>query len=460
MNLKRGASMYLRISEVSKINDFVLDLITEHKLVGRDSTVVLTGSASIEGARASPNYERYFDGRSDIDLLIVLHNDISFLDNLFSNRILTLFQTGTISVLNYSYQYGQDRNAINIKYITVSTFNLWMNLKCLNFKSLRTRPLTLNKPSMKCYGINDYIIVPYHETKQEDFYLLHYNVVLDKNYYLLDIHSMLFFGTIIMTSCLFDKMHEFNNFFEELSKLSDLQLCHLFSYYLYDKRQFFESELRLLIRKFAAPNLKDVIDILKKGSVIETVLGTISDKVNIATVCWARSEPKEIFNLMMKISNQLSTNNFILLVDDMCPKVIYNRSESEQLLINEQYKQVFKNCKILFSSDIFKHANADNFVENFFEMMKRISLNHYLEFLPKKKQEKMVQLDLSELLHTYFELSLIEYAENFLNVDTMIFGRFSQNVIFLIKEQVMKKSELNFIIIPRFDACETNSIIL
>ena len=40
----------------------------------------------------------------------------------------------------------------------------------------------------------------------------------------------------------------------------------------------------------------------------------------------------------------------------------------------------------------------------------------------------------------------------------MIFGKFSQNVIFMIKQQTLKKSKLNYIIIPRLDEYVINSI--
>lgn len=146
------------------------------------------------------------------------------------------------------------------------------------------------------------------------------------------------------------------------------------------------------------------------------------------------------------------------MVDDLCPKVIYNRSDEEQALINNQYKKNFRDCKIYFSSDIFKTELKNNFPEEFFKIMRHISLNYYIEFLPKKKQEKLDSLNLGELIHTFFELFLIEYAENVLGIDTMIFGKFSQNVIFMIKQQTLKKSKLNYIIIPRLDEYVINSI--
>ena len=142
--------MYLKIHDDSKIKKFVLERLIKKKLIGNDSTVILTGSASIEEARASPNYDRYFNGESDIDLLIVIYNDFSFLNDLFLDKILYMFKNDKINVLNYSDQYGYGRNSINIKFIKLTTFNLWLNLKELCFKSYRTKPLIVNKPNMKC----------------------------------------------------------------------------------------------------------------------------------------------------------------------------------------------------------------------------------------------------------------------------------------------------------------------
>lgn len=40
----------------------------------------------------------------------------------------------------------------------------------------------------------------------------------------------------------------------------------------------------------------------------------------------------------------------------------------------------------------------------------------------------------------------------------MIFGKFSQNIIFMAKQQVFKKSKLSYIIIPRLNEGEMDSV--
>ena len=90
--------------------------------------------------------------------------------------------------------------------------------------------------------------------------------------------------------------------------------------------------------------------------------------------------------------------------------------------------------------------------------MKKISLNYYIDFLPEKKRNNLQFVKLEEFIHTFCELFLLNYSEKVLGIDTMIFGKFSQNVSFLAKQQVFKDSKLSYIIISRLNEDDINSM--
>lgn len=442
----------------TKLTEFVLESLKNANLMGADSTVILTGSSSIESARDSPNYKRYFNGQSDIDVLIVVYKDISFLKDIFSENILKSFHDDNINVLNHSYQYGKERNAINIKYIKLKTFDEWTSLKAIHFKSYRKHSLSAKKPFMKCYGFDDAIIVPYQETPISDYFVLHYDIELNKKYYLLDIHSMILFGTIIFESQLLMQIENFNSFFRALLNSPDENLFNLFKYYLEDKKSIEYSELRKLIKRFTEIEIERTLKVLKDRGAIYDVKGIVKKEAQLATICWARSNPKPVFNFMSKVSMCITAKSFILLVDDICPKVLYHRTDTEQDEINKKYKKAFPNCLIYFSSEIFKKSLSIDFMKDFIEMMKKININYYIDFLPEKKRTNLQSLNLGEFIHTFSELFLLNYAERVLKVQTMIFGKFSENVLFMAKQQVFKDTKLSFIIIPRLNEDEINSI--
>ena len=457
MNLKRGANMYL-MNNCTKLTKFILESLKNSNLMGADSTVILTGSASLECAQPSPNYKRYFNGQSDIDVLIVVYQDISFMNDIFSENILKAFDDNNINVLNYSYQYGNERNAINIKYIKVKTFNEWTSLKIIHFKSYRKHSLSAKKPFMKCYGVNDVIIVPYQEESISNYFVLHYSIELKEKYYLIDIHSMILFGTIIFEPQLLTQIEDFNFSFRSLLNLPDGELFNLFKYYLEDKKSIEYSELRNLIKKFTEIEIERTLNVLKDKGAIYEVKGIVKKEAQLATICWARSNPKSVFNFMSKVSMHITSKRFIILVDDICPKILYHRTDTEQDKINQKYKKAFSNCLIYFSSEIFKKSLSIDFMKKFIEMMKKISLNYYIDFLPEKKRANLQSVNLGEFIHTFCELFLLSYAEQVLKVQTMIFGKFSQNVLFMAKQQVFKETKLSYIIIPRLNEDEMNSM--
>lgn len=448
--------MYLKTNDNTEFTDFVLNSLRDLKLKGNDSTIILTGSASLESARASPDYRRYFNGESDIDVLVVVYKDVSFMNTLFSRHILDLFNYNYINVLNHSYKYGNGRNAINIKYITENTLSEWTSLSEIHFKSYRKYPLSTKKPYMKCYGFSNSVIIPYQEEGISDYYILHYDIELKEKYYLLDIHTMLLFGTIIYKSNSLKFIKDFNLFFKSLLTLSNEKIFNLFKYYLEDKKSITHSEIKALIKRFTEINIEDILEILKRKGIISEIRGTIKEENQLATLCWARSNPKAVFDFMKKVSTYITHKRFILIIDDMCPKILYNRSDSEQEEINRKYLAVFTDYIIYFSSDIFKEAFANNFMEEFINIMRKINLNYYIDFLPEKKKSNLQFVKLEEFIHTFCELYLLNYGEKALGIDTMIFGKFSQNIIFLAKHQVFKNSKLNYIIIPRLNEEEMN----
>lgn len=450
--------MYLMMNDTI-LTTFVLGVLKREKLIGDDSTVILTGSSSLECAKSNPNYDKYFNGQSDIDVLIAVEQNILFMKDIFSEYLLDLFSRDMINVLNFNHQYGSKRNAINIKYVKKETFVEWTSLSEVHFKSYRKHSLLNNKPFMKCYGFCDSVIIPYKEEKLFDHYILHYDIELKREYYLIDIHSMILFGTIIYGNNMINSIDHFNFYFGSLLTLPDEKLFSLFGYFLYEKKSIEYSELRSLIKKFTELKIENIINILKEKGAIYEVKGNVKENEQLATICWARSDPKQVFGFMNKLSMYISSKKFILLVDDMCPKILYGRSDDEQKKINQKYLDAFPECNIYFSSDIFKEVLSENFMNVFIDMMEKISLNYYIDFLPEKKRNDISNVKLGEFIHTFCELFLLVYGEKYLGIDTMIFGRFSQNVIFMTKQQVNKESKLNYIIISRLSEEEMKKLI-
>ena len=450
--------MYLMMNDTI-LTTFVLGVLKREKLIGDDSTVILAGSSSLECAKSNPNYDKYFNGQSDIDVLIVVEQNILFMKDIFSEYLLDLFSRDIINVLNFDHQYGSKRNAINIKYVKKETFVEWTSLSEVHFKSYRKHSLLNKKPFMKCYGFRDSVIIPYKEEKLFDHYILHYDIELKREYYLIDIHSMILFGTIIYGNNMINSIDHFNFYFGSLLSLPDEKLFSFFGYYLYEKKSIEYSELRSLIKKFTELKIENIINILKEKGAIYEVKGNVKENEQLATICWARSDPKQVFGFMNKLSMHISSKKFILLVDDMCPKILYGRSDDEQKKINQKYLDAFPECNIYFSSDIFKEVLFENFMNVFIDMMEKISLNYYIDFLPEKKRNDISNVKLGEFIHTFCELFLLVYGEKYLGIDTMIFGRFSQNVIFMTKQQVNKESKLNYIIISRLSDEEMKNLI-
>jgi hypothetical protein len=246
----------ISITNNTNFSSFIHRTLCEnHLYIPNEDTVIVTGSASISLASKRLNFDKFFDGRSDIDVLIITSDGIDIIRELFPDNVVRAFNDDKINILNYSYQYGQGRNAINIKYIRYANFCKMLSFEHIRFDSYRKESLAAKKGKLEAYGIKRSIQTDYLEEKVEDYFILHYDFypIVNGNYYLSDIHSMIFFGSIINGKKILS-IRAFNNFFSDLLRFSDEELENLFNYFI-AKNSIKKEDLRKIIEKFSIQNV-------------------------------------------------------------------------------------------------------------------------------------------------------------------------------------------------------------
>lgn len=435
--------------EKSNIKEFIVRKLIQQKLIGKDSTVIVTGSCSVNMSLEKGKFDRYFNGESDIDLIVVLNKEKEFLEEKFEKNVILDFENGYFDVLNYSCKYHIGRNVFNIKYIKKENFPKICSFSRINFRSFRKHSLKCKK-NTKMYGEDGYINFKYIEKSFKDYYILEYNIDLNHKYYITDIHSMLLFGKCLLNpENIIYEVIKFNRKFLNYYEYYKEKNKYMFKYFVEDKKLFNKSEISDMIYKSTYIDLKYIFEILEnKKIIIDTNFDKSFNKdFKICNICWARNNPKDVFGLMEKIGKILTKEKFIFLVDDICPMVLYGRTKKEQERINIEYKKKLKNSNLYFSSEIFGNKS---FIIDFLKIIDNINLSYYLSFLPEKKRNNLNKMDLSELLHSYFEIKLIEYAVINLKVDILLFGKFSQNILFLAKDKILTK-KIKYIIIDKID---------
>ena len=87
--------------EKSNIKEFIVRKLIQQKLIGKDSTVIVTGSCSVNMSLEKGKFDRYFNGESDIDLIVVLNKEKEFLEEKFEKNVILDFENGYFDVLSY-----------------------------------------------------------------------------------------------------------------------------------------------------------------------------------------------------------------------------------------------------------------------------------------------------------------------------------------------------------------------
>jgi hypothetical protein len=150
------------------------------------------------------DHDRFFNGQSDVDIIVVCADDMNLgiaLKTLFPLQIVEKFISGEYSVLNHTLRYGTGRNAFHIKFMSYRVFQNLIDLKPLSFKSFRPESLVKRK-AVTSFASNNAQPCDYSYTEEEieNGYILHYQFepIQDGNFYLSDLHSMILFSVCVL----------------------------------------------------------------------------------------------------------------------------------------------------------------------------------------------------------------------------------------------------------------------
>ena len=181
---------------------------------------------------------------------------------------------------------------------------------------------------------------------------------------------------------------------------------------------------------------------------VSLTMGKIDSSVSIGLVLWARRPLGRGHLLNIMLSKIISGQKPFVLVDDLLPRALFDRSIEEQEIISNKYKEFIFNadCKASFTSQLYQ---SNYFLRQIIYMLKNITYNEFIRCLPmtKKNSEIFEKLSISEVLHTASELFLFEEIKKF-GVDTVIIPEFSQAIIALHRN--ISQNPLKGIITPTF----------
>ncbi|MBA4496433.1 hypothetical protein ACFO25_16885 [Paenactinomyces guangxiensis] len=150
----------------------------------------------------------FINGNSDIDVLVVCPvngKTRKALLQVLPVSVVHGFMDQYFGIANFTYQYGQGRNAFNIKFMSKQLFREITELGEIQFKSFRSTSLK-GKELIKFYCNNvswPPHIFRYEELKNPWGYTLLYRfqMIQDGLIYLSDIHSMVLFSICIQDGC-------------------------------------------------------------------------------------------------------------------------------------------------------------------------------------------------------------------------------------------------------------------
>jgi hypothetical protein len=192
-----------------------------------------------------------------------------------------------------------------------------------------------------------------------------------------------------------------------------------------------------------------VISSLIEHGILEKIIGELPPKpLRIALPIWAIKPPKRIFSAFASVAKALTVFPLEVYVDDLCPRLYVHRSSSEQEDINEQFRDFFNElgCSIKFSSEIQSDREGAGFFYELVSKGRQVSFNQFLKCLPKDKRERLMGVELKDMLHTLLELKLLDQISATCNC--LIVGRFSQAMVVLHRQTA--RTPLPALITPKF----------
>lgn len=186
---------------------------------------------------------------------------------------------------------------------------------------------------------------------------------------------------------------------------------------------------------------------------IKSTMGSINFDCPFGLVLWANRPPGEGFILHVTLSGICTNKKPVVLIDDILPQALLNKSSKEQQDVNTKYSTLLSSmdCCVIFVSEIYE---TGDYFYRVAKILESITYPEMIRCLPQKKKSKEVfdSLRVSEVLHVAAELMLFDEIRNF-GIKTILVPEFAQAIIALHRN--IRFHPLNAIITTKFSA-DTN----
>lgn len=195
-----------------------------------------------------------------------------------------------------------------------------------------------------------------------------------------------------------------------------------------------------------------IISKLKSRRLVTNVIGSIPSKIRPALAVWARKEPKDAFLAFVALSEAISNEPISVFVDDLCSRLVMERTQHDQAKMNERYREFFKaaGCIVKFSSEIYANEFSTGVFPLLIELGRNVPVNEFKRCLPKDKRRNFNELTLDEILHLLLELLLLERVAKECNL--LLVGHFSQAIV--VCHRKTSQNPISAIAVPRLNSRE------
>lgn len=159
---------------------------------------------------------------------------------------------------------------------------------------------------------------------------------------------------------------------------------------------------------------------------------------------WTKNMPQSYLGLYAKVAQDRQLP-LVAVVDDVLPAVLFGRSEVETAEYNEVYSESMISIgfdRVDFVSEILPQRTED--LTQLYLVSKRVSLPTFLALLPERKRDEVVNLKLTEVVDTCWQLSALEAGMSKSGITRYLTGKRS-TALFRCAKKIIANFEFDII---------------
>ena len=147
---------------------------------------------------------------------------------------------------------------------------------------------------------------------------------------------------------------------------------------------------------------------------------------------WTKNKPKDYIDLFINYAAK-ENGKLIPVIDDVLPKIVFERSNEESIQMNNLYIEYFSSRGASEAIIVSDMPELYNITDKIIEICNEVSLQSFISILPQSKINELDSLKMTEIIEAAWQIYILRAATKSSLISCWLTGKRSTALFRLIK---------------------------